>query len=55
MGMPKMMPQPTQPVHHLPCFDARDMVSDEGQANIVLDDQVYVLRITRAEKLILTK
>lgn len=55
MGMAKMVPPTTQPTRRLPCFDARDLVSDTGQANIILDDQVYVLRITRAGKLILTK
>ncbi|WP_342077834.1 hemin uptake protein HemP [Yoonia sp. SS1-5] len=44
----------TQPLRR-PSFDARDLVGDDGQANIVLGDQVYVLRITRAGKLILTK
>lgn len=39
----------------LPCFDARDIVGQDGQAHIALDDQIYVLRITRAGKLILTK
>ncbi|MDX8346359.1 hemin uptake protein HemP [Cognatiyoonia sp. IB215446] len=55
MGMQKIVPPTTQPTQHLPCFDARDLVSETGQANIILDDQMYVLRITRAGKLILTK
>ncbi|WP_240804494.1 hemin uptake protein HemP [Qingshengfaniella alkalisoli] len=46
------MPHATQ---SLPVFDARDLTQDGTQANILLDDQVYVLRITRAGKLILTK
>ena len=36
-------------------YDARDLVQDGVQACIVLDDQAYYLRITRAGKLILTK
>lgn len=39
----------------LPTFDARDLTQDGTQAHILLDDQMYVLRITRAGKLILTK
>lgn len=39
----------------LPTFAARHLTGDGGQARIVLDDQVYTLRITRAGKLILTK
>lgn len=37
-----------------PVYDAREMTRD-GVAAIVLDGQVYTLRITRAGKLILTK
>jgi hemin uptake protein HemP len=36
-------------------YDARDLVRDGVKANVVLDDQTYTLRITRAGKLILTK
>ena len=39
----------------LDTYDARDLVKDGVQACIVLDGQVYYLRITRAGKLILTK
>ncbi|GAA6177292.1 hypothetical protein NBRC116593_32120 [Sulfitobacter pacificus] len=39
----------------LPTFDARDLVENGTQARLVLDDQTYFLRITRAGKLILTK
>jgi hemin uptake protein HemP len=35
--------------------DARDLIRDGVSAQIVLDGTVYVLRITRAGKLILTK
>lgn len=36
-------------------YDARDLIRDGAQAAIVLDNQTYYLRITRAGKLILTK
>ena len=36
-------------------YDARDLVKGGVQASIVLEDQTYFLRITRAGKLILTK
>ncbi|MCH2094271.1 MAG: hemin uptake protein HemP [Rhodobacteraceae bacterium] len=39
----------------VPVYDARDLTQDSGLAHIQLDDQTYVLRITRAGKLILTK
>ncbi len=37
------------------CHDARDLTEGRATARITLDDQIYVLRITRAGKLILTK
>lgn len=39
----------------LPSYDARDLTEAGNQARIVLDGQIYTLRITRAGKLILTK
>lgn len=36
-------------------FDARALVKDGVKSRIVLDEQTYYLRITRAGKLILTK
>lgn len=39
----------------LPTYDARALTRDGDQARIVLDGQIYALRITRAGKLILTK
>lgn len=38
-----------------PVHDARDLVPNGVSAQIVLDGTVYVLRITKAGKLILTK
>ncbi len=38
-----------------PCHDARVLTDGGDTAQVVLDDQVYTLRITRAGKLILTK
>ncbi len=37
------------------CYDARALTEGANTALIVLDGQVYTLRITRAGKLILTK
>ncbi|QGX97251.1 hemin uptake protein HemP [Roseovarius faecimaris] len=39
----------------LPAYDARDLTDGGDLAQIVLDGQIYTLRITRAGKLILTK
>ncbi len=39
----------------LPTYAATDLTEGRDQAQIVLGDQVYTLRITRAGKLILTK
>lgn len=39
----------------LPAYNARDLTEGGDQARIVLDGQIYTLRITRAGKLILTK
>ncbi|MBV7393778.1 hemin uptake protein HemP [Mameliella sediminis] len=39
----------------LPVYDARDLTEGGDLARIRLADQLYVLRITRAGKLILTK
>lgn len=39
----------------LPVYDARALTADGVRARITLDGQSYVLRITRAGKLILTK
>jgi hemin uptake protein HemP len=36
-------------------YDARALIPNGIKAEIVLDEQVYTLRITRAGKLILTK
>ncbi|GAB1363337.1 hypothetical protein MASR1M32_25730 [Rhodobacter sp.] len=38
-----------------PCHDARVLTAGGTSARIVLGDQVYALRITRAGKLILAK
>lgn len=39
----------------LPTYDAKALTQDGTLAQIVLNQQIYVLRITRAGKLILTK
>ncbi|RED18765.1 hemin uptake protein HemP [Pontivivens insulae] len=38
-----------------PAHDARELIGPDGDAVIRLDDKSYVLRITRQNKLILTK
>jgi hemin uptake protein HemP len=45
--------QPSAVVH--PTYDAADLTKGGDRALILLNDQTYVLRITRAGKLILTK
>lgn len=51
--VPKTTDQPSLP--QMDTYDAREIIRDGSQACILLDDQVYYLRITRAGKLILTK
>ena len=48
-------PKVVKPTQSIDTYDARDLVKDGVQAFIILDDQTYYLRITRAGKLILTK
>ncbi|MGJ8544942.1 MAG: hemin uptake protein HemP [Sulfitobacter sp.] len=43
------------PIDTAPTYAARDLTEGGDQARIVLGDQAYTLRITRAGKLILTK
>lgn len=57
MNAMTQVPRPTSAPQtpKLATFDARDLIREGTQACIVLDDQTYYLRITRAGKLILTK
>lgn len=55
MGLHNMASTSDPIPRELPRYDARDLIKNGEQANIILDNQVYVLRITRAGKLILTK
>lgn len=48
---PSLQKAPRLPPVHV----AQDLTRGGGQAHIVLNGQVYTLRITRAGKLILTK
>ncbi len=48
-------PEQHKPVEVLPTYAARDLTDGGDLAQIVLDQQTYTLRITRAGKLILTK
>ncbi|MBO9455038.1 hemin uptake protein HemP [Paracoccus sp. R12_1] len=45
----------TSVLARIPQHDATQLTRGGNQALIVLDDQIYQLRITRAGKLILTK
>lgn len=54
MNTVSQIPKPTETPPVI-TYDARDLISDGTQICIVLDDQQYFLRITRAGKLILTK
>jgi hemin uptake protein HemP len=42
-------------VNKLPVYDAETLTKGKDQAHIILGDQTYTLRITRAGKLLLTK
>lgn len=56
MTMMNAIGLPSEPaLAALPTYDARAMTGGDGLAQIVLDDKVYTLRITKAGKLILTK
>lgn len=57
MNAMTQVPQPTVPLEQpkIETYDARDLVQNGVQACILLDEQTYYLRITRAGKLILTK
>ena len=48
-------PPPKNPEPALPCHAARELTEGGDEAHIVLNGQIYTLRITRAGKLILTK
>lgn len=54
-SMPIGAEVPALPGKNLPAHDAQALTGGGNQALIVLGDQVYNLRITRAGKLILTK
>ncbi|WP_138472878.1 hemin uptake protein HemP [Poseidonocella sp. HB161398] len=51
------MDKPTTTALHsdLPLANARELIGEGSTAHILLDGQVYTLRITKAGKLILTK
>ena len=48
-------PPTTRPAPSHPAYEAGVLMAGGLQAQIVLNDQIYTLRITRAGKLILTK
>lgn len=53
---PRLPPMDDRPrIDPRPVWNARDLTGGDRSATIVLDGQEYMLRITRAGKLILTK
>lgn len=52
---PSDLPKPSPVDNELPTYDARKLLGNGILGRLVLDDQLYFLRITRAGKLILTK
>jgi hemin uptake protein HemP len=48
-------PRTRQQTTDLPTYAAQDLTEGGDLARIILDGQTYTLRITRANKLILTK
>ncbi len=48
-------PAPAPTEDEIPTHDARALIANGVQARVILDQQIYTLRITRAGKLILTK
>jgi hemin uptake protein HemP len=54
-GAPAAARPVLSPREAVPLHDARRLTAGGGLARILLDGQVYSLRITRAGKLILTK
>ena len=49
------IPTPSPVANELPTYDARKLLGDGILGRLVLDDQLYFLRITHAGALILTK
>lgn len=55
MNAPQPQPMPCPCTEEPCCHDARELTAGHPHALITLDGKTYVLRITRAGKLILTK
>jgi len=55
MGIEKTIECADTEDEKMPLYDARDLIKGGATARIMLDDQVYILRLTRSSKLILTK
>jgi hemin uptake protein HemP len=55
VAVPVAAPVAPRAASRLPIHDAQALCGAEGLAHILLGDQTYTLRITRAGKLILTK
>lgn len=52
---PKPAPRQIADIDESAVYDARELIPNGVKASIILDDQTYTLRITRAGNLILTK
>lgn len=48
-------PESNRSDSQLPVYQARELAGEDGRAAICLDEKLYILRITRSGKLILTK
>lgn len=55
MGIEKPIERAETEGTKTPLYDAHDLIKGGATARILLDDQVYILRLTRSSKLILTK
>lgn len=54
-AMTEIPPKAALSALNLPTYSAEDLTKGGIQACITLDDKIYMLRITKAGKLILTK
>ena len=55
MTVMRNLPNPSEKSDETASHDARDLIVNGVKADIILDGQIYTLRITRAGKPILTK
>ena len=55
VDIPREVEMAERPDDGIPVYSAEELTRTGGLARIVLNEQIYTLRITRAGKLILTK